>query len=207
MSKVAWKGSVMTAPVPPVLVSCRSGDSDNIITVAWTGTVCTQPPMTYISLRPQRHSYNIIKESGEFVVNLAPSSLVNKVDYCGIYTGAKVDKFEKCGFTKLAASKVSAPIIAECPVSLECKVDRIIKLGTHDMFLAEIVALDIDEELIDKSGKLRLDRADLLAFSHGEYFSVGKKAGDFGCSVKKRRKNTRARPNAGNTKSIKSQKR
>lgn len=186
--KQVWKGCVMTAPVPPVMVTVGDMENSNIITVAWTGTVNTKPPMTYISVRPQRYSYNIIKERGEFAVNLTPVPLIKKADFCGIYTGAKVDKFAKCGFTKEAASQISAPLIAECPIAMECKVRQMIPLGTHDMFLAEIVAVDVDEKLIDKSGKLRLDKANLAAFSHGEYFSLGQKIGDFGFSVRKHKK-------------------
>ena len=181
----------MTAPVPPALVTCGNNEKANILTVAWTGTVNTKPPMTYISVRPQRYSYNIIKDSGEFAVNLIPSSLIYKADYCGIFTGAKVDKFEKCGFTKAPASVISAPLIAECPISMECKVKSIIPLGTHDMFLAEIVSLCIDESLIDKNGKLHIERADLAAFAHGDYYSLGRKMASFGCSVNKKRNTKR----------------
>ena len=187
MAKAVWKGTVLTAPVPPVMVSCGDGTSANIITVAWTGTVNTKPPMTYISLRPTRHSYGLIKESGEFVVNLTPASLVKQADYCGIYTGAKVDKFAKCGLTRAEAAQVRAPLIAECPVNLECKVTQILPLGTHDMFLAEIVAVHVDEALLDASGKLRLERAGLAAFAHGDYYALGKKLAPFGVSVKKKR--------------------
>ena len=187
MAKQVWKGTVLTAPVPPVMVSCGNSTKANIITVAWTGTVNTKPPMTYISLRPTRHSYGIIKESGEFAVNLVPTPLVKKADYCGIYTGAKVDKFAKCGFTKAEASQIGAPLIAECPVNLECKVTQILPLGTHDMFLAEIVAVHVDESLLDSSGKLHLEKAGLAAFAHGDYYALGKKLAPFGVSVKKKR--------------------
>lgn len=187
MSKKVWDGSALTAPVPPVMVTCGDMVNSNIITVAWTGVVNTKPPMTYISVRPSRHSYEIIKERGEFAVNLTPASLVEKADFCGIYTGAKVDKFEKCNFTKAAASKISAPLINECPLNLECRVNRIIPLGTHDMFLADIIAVNVDESIIDKDGKLRLDLAKLAAFAHGEYYELGKRIGTFGFSVKKRR--------------------
>ena len=184
MKKISWKGSTLLAPMPPVMVSCGSPEASNIITIAWTGIVNTHPPMTYISVRPSRHSYNIIKETGEFAINLTPAELVKKADYCGIYTGKKVDKFEKCGFHKQEGSVVSCPIIEECPLTLECKVKDIIPLGTHDMFLAEIVAVDVSEELLDENGKLCLDKVRLCAFSHGEYFEVGKKIGTFGFSVK-----------------------
>lgn len=188
MSKQVWKGTVLTAPVPPVMVSCGDMESSDIVTVAWTGTVNTKPPMTYISLRPTRHSYGIIKEKGEFVINLTTVSQVRLTDYCGTYTGKKVDKFAKCGFTKAKASSVSAPLIDECPVNLECRVRDIIPLGTHDMFLAEIVAVNVDENLIDGDGKLRLDRADLAAFAHGDYYSLGKRIAPIGVCVKNKKK-------------------
>lgn len=187
MKKVAWKGGALLAPMPPVMVSCGSFEKSNIITVAWTGILNTHPPLTYISVRPSRHSYEIIKESGEFAINLTPADLVKKADFCGIYTGKKVDKFEKCGFNKQEGSVVSCPIIAECPLTLECKVKEIVPLGTHDMFISEIVAVDVAEELLDENGKLHLERARLAAFAHGEYFEVGKKIGTFGFSVKSKK--------------------
>lgn len=190
MKKVTWKGGALLAPMPPVMVSCGTHEESNIITIAWTGILNTHPPMTYISVRPSRHSYAIIKERGEFAINLTPADLVKKADYCGIYTGKKVDKFAKCGFTKQEASVVSCPIIAECPMTLECKVKEIVPLGTHDMFISEIVAIDVAEELLDENGKLHLERARLAAFAHGEYFEVGKKIGNFGFSVKKSKKKT-----------------
>ena len=190
MAKLKWKGGALVAPVPPAMVTCGN-DADgsaNIITIAWTGIVNTVPPKTYISVRPSRHSYNLIKNSGEFAINLTPASLVKKADFCGIYTGAKVDKFAKCELHKEQASEISCPLIAESPLSLECKVTDIIPLGSHDMFLADIVAVDVDENLIDQNGKLRLDKAGLAAFAHGEYFALGAKLGDFGFSVKKKKK-------------------
>ena len=190
MKKQVWKGTVLTSPVPPVMVSCGDMECSNIVTVAWTGTVNTKPPMTYISLRPSRHSYGIIKEKGEFVINLTPTSLIKKADYCGIYTGKKVNKFEKCGFTKAEATEVSAPLIDECPINLECKVKDIIPLGTHDMFLVEIVAVHVDETLVDGEGKLHLEKADLTAYAHGDYYSLGKKLAPFGISVKNKKKHT-----------------
>ncbi|MBQ7125199.1 MAG: flavin reductase family protein [Clostridia bacterium] len=186
MEKTVWGGTVLTSPVPPVMVSCGDFDAPNIITVAWTGTVNTKPPMTYISLRPTRHSYGIIKEKREFVINLTPTSLIKEADFCGIYTGAKVNKFEKCRFTKEKASKIDTPLIAESPINLECIVKEIIPLGTHDMFLAEIVAVNVDSSLIDKNGKLHIENAELSAFAHGDYYSLGKKLAPFGCSVKKK---------------------
>ena len=188
MAKMKWKGGALVAPVPPVMVSCGDMESSNILTIAWTGIINTIPPKTYISVRPSRHSYNLIKESGEFVINLTPSRLVKQADYCGIYTGAKVDKFEKCNLTKQEAQSVACPLIAESPMSLECKVTDIIPLGTHDMFLADIVAVNVDEGLIDEKGKLDLSRAGLTAFAHGEYYELGKKIGYFGFSAVKKKK-------------------
>ena len=188
MAKIKWRGGALTAPVPPAMVSCGSMEKSNIITVAWTGITNTVPPKTYISVRPSRYSYNLIKESGEFVINLTTSEIIKRADYCGIYTGAKVDKFAKCGFSKEEASEVSCPIIAESPLSLECKVTDIIELGSHHMFMADIVAVDVDESLVDSKGKLHLERAGLAAFAHGEYFELGKKIGYFGISADKKHK-------------------
>jgi flavin reductase (DIM6/NTAB) family NADH-FMN oxidoreductase RutF len=188
MSKVTWKGGALTAPVPPSMVTCGEGESANIITVAWTGIVNTVPPKTYISVRPSRHSYGLIKESGEFVVNLTPASLIRSADYCGVYTGKKVNKFEKCGLHPEPASVVRCPLLAESPLSLECRVTDVIPLGSHDMFLADIVAVNVDESLLDADGKLHLDRAGLAAFAHGEYFELGKKIGTFGFSVRKKKR-------------------
>lgn len=189
MGKIKWRGGALTAPAPPVMVSCGTMEKSNIITVAWTGIINTVPPKTYISVRPSRYSYDLIKESGEFVVNLTTADLIKKADFCGIYTGAKVDKFAKCGFDKEEASEVSCPVIAQSPLSLECKVTDIIELGSHHMFLADIVAVDVDEDLVDAKGKLHLDRAHLAAFAHGEYFELGRKIGYFGFSADKKRKN------------------
>jgi flavin reductase (DIM6/NTAB) family NADH-FMN oxidoreductase RutF len=188
MAKVSWKGGTLLAPLPAAMVTCGDMDNSNIITIGWTGIVNTHPPMTYISVRPSRHSYNIIKEKGEFVINLVPAELVKKADYCGIYTGKKVDKFAKCGLHKAEAKEVACPVIEESHMALECKVKDIIPLGTHDMFLAEIVAVDVDEKLLDKDGKLCLDRVKLTSYAHGEYFELGKKIGKFGFSTAKPKK-------------------
>lgn len=188
MAKVNWKGGALIAPVPPVMVSCGDMENSNILTIGWTGIINTIPPKTYISVRKSRHSHSLIKESGEFVINLTPTNLVKQADYCGIYTGKKVDKFKKCNFTKGEAQNVSCPIINESPLSLECKVFQIIELGTHDMFMADIVGVDVDESIIDKNGKLRLDKANLTAYAHGEYFELGKKIGTFGFSAAKKKK-------------------
>ena len=188
MSKVVWKGGALLSPVPPVMVSCGDMEKSNIITIAWTGILNSNPPKTYISVRPQRHSFEIIKKTKEFVINLTPASLVKEADYCGIYTGAKVDKFEKCSFTKTEASTVGCPLIEECPMNLECKVTDIVELGSHYMFIADITAINVDEALLGEDGKLHLEKAKLAAFAHGEYFELGKKIGSFGFSVKKKKK-------------------
>lgn len=185
MSKVNWKGGALLAPLPAVMVSCGSMEKSNIITVAWCGIINTSPPKTYISVRPERYSHEIIRESGEFVINLTPSSLAKKADFCGMYTGKRVDKFAKCNFTKEKATSVGAPMIAECPISIECKVTDVISLGTHDMFLADIVAVNVDEALIE-NGRLCINRAHLAAFAHGEYYKLGERIGKFGFSVKKK---------------------
>jgi flavin reductase (DIM6/NTAB) family NADH-FMN oxidoreductase RutF len=186
MSKTTWKGGTLLGPLPPVLVTCGTMDEANIITIAWTGICNTIPPKTYISVRPGRYSYPIIKSSGEFVIHLTPASLIRAADWCGIHTGRKVDKFAKWNLTKEPASAVAPPLIAQCPLALECKVDQIIPLGSHDMFLADIVAVDVEESLIDASGKLHLERAELAAFAHGAYYSLGKRMQSFGFSVRKK---------------------
>ncbi len=188
MAKKTLKGGALVCPLPPTMVSCGDMESSNIITIGWTGILNTVPPKTYISVRPTRHSYNIIKESGEFVINLTPARLVKEADYCGIYTGKKVDKFAKCKLTKEQATALSCPMIAECPVSIECKVTDIVPLGSHDMFMADIVAVNVNEELFDKDGKFHLEKADLIAYAHGEYFTLGKRLGNIGFSTNKKKK-------------------
>ena len=193
MARRVLKGGAMLAPVPPVMVSCGNAEHKNILTVAWAGITNTIPPKTYISVRPKRHSYNIIKESGEFVLNLTPTSLVRAADYCGMYTGAKVDKCEKCHLTPTEAEEVAAPMIAECPVSICCRVTDVVPLGSHDMFLADILAVYVEDRLLDESGKLHLEKADLCAYAHGDYYALGKILGHFGFSAAKKKK----RPQTG----------
>ena len=188
MEKITWQGGALIAPIPAVMVSCGNMEKSNIITVAWCGITNTVPPKTYISVRPSRHSFDIIKESGEFVINLVPAALAKTADFCGVYTGKKVDKFEKCGLTKERGSKVSAPLIGECPISIECKVSDIIPLGSHHMFLADIVAVNVEKRLLD-GDKLCINRAHLCAFAHGEDYKLGERIGKFGFSVKNKRKN------------------
>lgn len=188
MSKTKWKGGTLLAPVPPALVTCSDGERDNVLTVAWTGILNSDPPKTYISVRPSRFSHELIAKSGEFAIHLTTKALARATDWCGVYTGAKVDKFERCRLTKELANEISCPIIAEAPLALECRVTDVIHLGSHDMFMADIVAVDVDDSLIDEKGKLHLDRAGLLAYAHGEYFELGKKLGTFGYSVAKKKK-------------------
>lgn len=190
MSKSVWRGSTLLSPVPPALVACGDINSPNVFTVAWTGIINSQPPKTYISVRPERYSYGLIVESGEFTINLPTKKLVRAVDFCGVRSGRDMDKFEKCGITAVPASQVSAPIIEEAPVSLECRVFERKSFGTHDMFLADIVAVDADDAFIDKDGKLDLSKAGLIAYAHGEYYALGENLGKFGFSVR-RRKNAR----------------
>ena len=187
-TKESWKGSVITSPLPPVLVSCGTEDKPNVLTVAWTGILCTQPPMTYISLRKERFSYDIIKDSGEYVINLPTAELVKAVDYCGVKSGRVTDKLKDTGLKISKASEVSAPIIVQSPVNVECRVREIIPLGTHDMFIADIVKVDAAKELLDDKGRLALERAGLLAYAHGEYFALGTKLGSFGFTVRKNKK-------------------
>ena len=187
MAKQSFKGGALLSPVPAVMVSCGDMENSNIITIAWTGIINTVPPKTYISVRPSRHSHEIIKNTGEFVINLVDCKNIKKADFCGIYTGKKVDKFKRCGFEKEKSEFVSCPCIAQCPVCLECKVESIIPQGSHDMFIANIVNVRVDESIIDKNGKICFEKADLAAFSHGEYFSLGKKIGTFGFSAAKKK--------------------
>ncbi len=188
MSKQEWKAGNMLYPLPAVLVTCRGKDGkDNIITVAWTGTICTNPAMVYISVRPERNSYEMIKEKGEFVINLSTKDMAKIVDYCGVKSGKDVDKFKNMNLTKGKANKVDVCTIEESPVNIECKVDKILKLGSHHMFIAKVLCVDIEEDLLDKSGKFNLNKSDLLVYSHGEYFDLGKNLGTFGYSVRKKK--------------------
>lgn len=177
----------MLYPVPAVMVSCgRQGEKANIITVAWAGTICSDPVMISVSIRPERYSYGIIKETGEFVVNLVNNRLVFAADYCGVKSGRDVDKFREMQLTPLPSRQIGAPGIAESPVCLECKVTQVIPLGTHDIFLAQAVGVTVDEQYMDEKGKFHLNSAGLVAYSHGEYFELGKKLGSFGYSVRKK---------------------
>ena len=187
MAKQIWKPGNMLYPLPVVMVSVRDKKgNDNIITVAWAGTVCTNPPMVSISVRPERHSYQMIKESGEFVINLVTKDLVFATDYCGVKSGRDVDKFKEMKLKKEKAEKVAAPLIAQSPVNLECRVTECKELGSHHMFVAESVSVHIDEKYMDEKGKFHLNETGLVTYSHGEYFALGKRLGSFGYSVKKK---------------------
>lgn len=188
MAKQVWRGGNMLYPLPAVMVSCAdaSGASD-IVTVAWTGTICTNPPMLYVSIRPERASYQLIRESGEFVVNLTTRRLQRACDWCGVRSGRDYDKWAECGLTPAPAAKLElAPVIAESPVNIECKVTEVKELGSHHMFLASVEAVQVDESLVDAWGRLDLARAGLTAYSHGEYFELGQRLGTFGYSVRKK---------------------
>lgn len=201
MSKQSFKPGNMLYPLPAVMVSCQyPGTRDpecpkeelqgrpNIITVAWAGTVCTNPPMLSISVRPERYSYHMIEKSGEFVVNLTTESLVKATDYCGVRSGREVDKFQEMHLTPLVSREVSCPGIAESPVNIECRVRQITPLGSHNMILADVVAVTVDDDYMDEKGKFHLNETGLITYSHGEYFLLGKKLGSFGYSVAKKKK-------------------
>lgn len=189
----------LTAPIPPAMVTVGDFDNANIITIAWTGILATQPPKTYISVRPSRHSYGMLKEGGEFVINLPSVDLAKTVDFVGIYTGKKLNKWEKCGLTKQKSEKVSTPTIAECPVALECRVSDILPMGTHDVFMADILGVSCHESIIDDEGKMCFERANLLAYAHGEYYSLGEKVGRFGFSTDKAKKQEKTNKNTSKT--------
>ena len=186
--KESWKPGTLIYPLPAVLVSCgATPDEYNLLTVAWTGTVCTDPPMCYVSVRPERHSYGIIRRTGEFVINLTTRGLVRAADWCGVRSGRDYDKFREMGLTPGKALKVAAPIVEESPVSIECRVRQVLELGTHDMFLAEVVAVQVDADYIDPAtGRFCLERACPIVYSHGEYFALGEALGHFGWSVRKK---------------------
>ena len=187
MKKVTWKPGTLLAPVPPALISCAHGGKDNLITIAWTGIINSEPAKTYISVRPSRYSYELIKQSGEFCINMPSSHIVRSIDFCGVKSGRELDKFAACKLTRQKATQVSCPMVAESPVSIECKVTDIVPLGTHDMFIADIVAVNIDERYIDEKGKFHPEKCAFAAYAHGQYFALGKKIGSFGYSVKKKK--------------------
>lgn len=187
MAKQQWKPGNMLYPLPVVMVSVRDGEGkDNIITVAWAGTVCTNPPMVSISVRPERYSYHMLKESGEFVINLTTEELCRAADYCGVKSGRDVDKFRELGLKKEEASVVGAPMIGQSPVNIECRVTKVEKLGSHHMFLARVEAVHADEAWMDEKGRFDLNKSLPVAYSHGEYYGLGRKLGTFGFSVRRK---------------------
>ncbi len=188
MAKETWKAGTFLYPLPAVMVSCGTMEKSNILTVAWTGIINTNPAMVYISVRPTRYSYNIIKESKEFVINLTTKRLARATDWCGVKTGAKVDKFKEMHLTKEKAKFVKCPMIKESPVSVECKVKEIKELGSHHMFIAEVMAINADKQYIDEKGAFDISKCDLIAYLNGHYYSMGKKVGKFGFSVQKKKK-------------------
>ena len=190
MGKVSWKPGTMIYPLPALMVSCGSDESDyNILTVAWTGTVCTNPPVCYISLRPERHSYEIIKRTGEFVLNLTTRALARATDWCGVRSGRDFNKFCEMHLTPIKGEVGSAPVIAQSPLNIECKGRQIVPLGSHDMFIADVVNVQADDSLIDlKTGHFDLEKAQLIAYSHGQYYELGRRIGKFGWSVERKKK-------------------
>lgn len=188
MAKQVWKPGNMVYPLPAVMVSVgtESGET-NIITIAWTGTICSDPAMLYISVRPERYSHHMIQESGEFVVNLTTEELAKATDYCGVRSGKNIDKWKEMGLTRGKANALLyAPIIEECPVNIECKVKEVKQLGSHDMFIAEVVSVQVSDEYLDETGRFCLNETGLMAYSHGTYMTLGEEIGTFGYSVKKR---------------------
>lgn len=186
MGRKTWKAGTFVYPIPAVLVSCGDENEKNILTVAWTGTICTDPAMAYISVRKERHSYDIIKKTGEFCINLTNEDLAYATDYCGVKSGKDVNKFEEMKLTPEVASIIKAPMIKESPVSIECRVKEIKELGSHDMFIAEVLAINVDDKYLDETGRFDMQKCKLIAYSHGEYYKLGEKIGKFGYSVKKK---------------------
>ena len=188
MAKQVWQPGTVLYPVPAVMVSCGTVDEPNIITVAWCGTLCTSPAMTYVSIRPERFSYHLIEESGSFVINLTTEALARSVDFCGVRSGRDVNKFMECNLTAAKSNKVSAPSILESPVNIECEVKQILKTGgSHDIFIAEVVSVSVDDRYFDETGKFHFERTKPICYSHGEYYGLGKAVRSFGYSVRKKK--------------------
>lgn len=187
MAKITWRAGTILAPLPPALISCGSVEKPNVMTAAWTGIIASDPAITYVSIRPTRYSHEIISATKEFVINIPTYKMLEATDFCGVKSGRNVDKFKETGLTPLACSKISAPQIAESPISIECRVIEIKNYGTHDMFTAEILAVDVDDDYINEKGALDIEKAGLLAYAHGHYYTLGRKVGSFGFSVNKER--------------------
>jgi flavin reductase (DIM6/NTAB) family NADH-FMN oxidoreductase RutF len=188
IEKTSWKAGNLLAPVPAVLVSCggTKGWKPNLITIAWTGSVCSDPVMLSISVRPERYSHEIIRTTREFAVNLPAARQAKAVDWCGMVSGRRFDKFAKTGLTPVPALTLGCPIVLQCPLNIECRVQKAMELGSHTLFLAEVAAVQVSAALVDTKGRLRLDKAGLMAFAHGEYFALGRSLGRFGFSVRKK---------------------
>lgn len=186
MGKITWKGGTFVYPLPAVMVSCGDMKNSNIITVAWTGIINTNPAMCYISVRPERFSHELIKKNGEFVINLTTKELARATDWCGVKSGRDFDKFKERGLTKEKATIVKSPMIAESPISVECKVDKIVPLGSHDMITAKIVAINVSDKFVNEKGAFDISKCDLMAYANGGYYPLGKKIGQFGFSVMKK---------------------
>lgn len=193
MPRNIWKPGTMIYPVPAVMVTCGTYDDDgdtskaNIITLSWVGTICSDPAMCSISVRPSRYSHGIIKKNGEFVINITTKALVFETDYCGVKSGRDMDKFKKMGLTPVHAEMVKAPLIKESPINIECSVEEMKKLGSHDMFIAKVLCIHAAEKYTDRKGKFDLEKADPICYSHGQYYNLGERLGGFGFSVKKRK--------------------
>ena len=187
MAKVKWDGAALLAPVPAAIVTCGNDETVNALTIAWTGIINSKPPRTYISVRPQRYSYNIIKQTGEFTINLTTKALAAATDYCGVVSGAKTDKIKKLGLKLAPGQEISVPSLEDSPVSLECRVFERMALGSHDMFMADILCVTVNEELLSGSGRLSLEKAGLIAYAHGSYFELGAQLGTFGYTVRKKK--------------------
>ena len=186
MSRQTWKPGTLVYPVPAVLITCKDDQKENVFTVAWTGTICSDPAMTYISVRKERYSYDIIKNSGLFCINLTTEELAYATDYCGVKSGKNENKFKSLNLETEKASQIDVPIIKKSPVVIECKVEEIKELGSHDMFIARVIAVDVDEKYIDENGRFDMQKCNLVSYSHGEYYKLGEKIGKFGYSVKKK---------------------
>ena len=206
MKKIIWPGATLLTPVPPAIVTCGSMEKPNAITIGWTGIINSHPPKTYISIRPERYSYNIIKQTGEFIINMPTAKMVREIDWCGVRSGANEDKFKAMNFTPYQLDGFACPAIEEIPLALACKVCDIIPLGSHDMFMADIVNVAVNEDMLDEKGRLEIEKLGLMAYAHGQYFELGKKIGSFGFSVKKppkKRKNTKISTKPVNKKTAK----
>ena len=203
MTKVTWPAGTLLAPIPPALISSGTLDNPNVMTAAWTGIICTEPVLTYVSIRPSRYSHEIISQNKEFVINVPNLPLAKATDFCGIKSGRDINKFKVCNITPAPSSKIKAPQIAEAPISLECEVIEIKKYGTHDMFLAKVLAVNIDDKYLNEKGALNLEKAGLLAYAHGFYYTLGRQIGKFGFSVEKKKTIKKRNAKLNNEKKIK----